>query len=648
MAFPLKMPLLTYELPSGAPSDMTGRIVRAPLIGRSIAGLVVNTCNEPEVTLKKNIKAVQNIYKRVMSSSAIAFHQWLADYYLSPVGNALRSGFFDEIAAHVIRGPEDGQIERASIEGSVPSSFSPVANNPALEAICESMRLNGYRSFLYHAGSSVDEKSLLTATLTYLRGSLSNAVILVPEIAQLESILPALLGLFGERVCVLHSKLGRKETAATIRRIMSGASDIIVGTRSAVLAPLRKVSFIAVLSEHSRSYKAEEGLRYNGRDVAVMRGFYEKATVLLSSICPSVESVYNTAIGKYVMLNQMAGTEQGQVRPKIKIVPLKTGGTSLFLAPEIIKEAGNLTARGKRFLFLVSNKGYSFLRCEECGFVERCRTCDVPLIYYKNEDALKCRYCGVMQGVSESCANCSGVEIKAYGAGIDRVKEQVGVLLKAEALVIEKGRTALTAYTERSAELAPLVVGTGYAKGLAYKRDGEEKPFGAAAFLNMDALLLRPDFRLYERAIQEIMAVAQMVSNEGTLFLQTKLTQNKVLRFIRSYDFSGFYRYELSQRKEFNNPPYSRLILFTLPVRNEPGKLLIEVQRVAAGLDTSNVEVFGPVELPYHSKKYHFCIQVLMKSKERTALHDEAKSLLRKLGKLKVAKIIVDVDPLDV
>lgn len=633
---------------------MRGRIVQAPLIGRSVAGLVMSTSGEPEAALKKSIKEVREIHRCVMSGSTITFQQWLADYYLCPVGTALRSGFFEELAACAIKGSEDS-VTRKSVAsgdgGPAPASLLHVTNNRALEAVSGNIRLGGYRSFLYHAGSSSEERSLLTAVLADFKDSLANAVILVPEIAQLECILPVLNSFFGDRVCVLHSKLRKKDTVEAIGRIVNGVSDIVVGTRSAVLAPMKKVSFIAVLSEHSRSYKAEEGPRYNGRDLAVMRGFYEKATVLLSSICPSLESVYNTKIGKYVMLpDGMQEPDAGQrrQRPKIKLVSLKRTGSPL-LAPEIVKEAGNITSHGKRFLFLVHGKGYSLLRCEECGFVERCRTCDVPLIYYRNEDVLKCRYCGLAQGIPTSCTNCSGSEIKAYGAGTERIKEQAEALLKAEALIIEKGgEDALHAYAESRAELAPLVVGTDYARGLAYKQCGEEKPFGSAAVLNIDALLLRPDFRLYERAIQEITAVTEMVADDGAVFLQTKSHQNKVLRFIRSYDFSGFYSYELSQRKEFNNPPYYRLILFTLPQGNESCGLLNEIQKISCGIDISRVEVLGPVELPYHSKKYRSCIQLLMKSKERTALHDEAVSLLKKLGKLKIARIIVDVDPIEV
>ena len=288
----------------------------------------------------------------------------------------------------------------------------------------------------------------------------------------------------------------------------------------------------------------------------------------------------------------------------------------------------------------------------------------MPLVFHKGEDVLKCQYCGSTEKSYASCNQCGGTAIGSYGAGTERVKEQVEMLLKAEALLVEKGRSVGRVLSENGHDLAALVVGTSYAKGLTYKKNTAfpeegsraagikvERPFSAAAFLNTDALLLQPDFRLYERALQEIITIAQMVRMDGTVFLQTKMPQNNVLRFIKAYDFDGFYRYELEQRKAFNNPPYTKLILFNLPfedVQKQSGRLLAEMQRAAGALSSGTVDVLGPVELPYYSKKYHRCIQLVLKSRERTALHEAARTIMKGLAKLKGAKVIVEVDPLKI
>lgn len=638
VAFPLRIAPLTYKVPDGAPTDMVGRIVRAPLAGRSIPGLVMTTVGEPESRISKKIREVQGIYQPVFSAYSVAFLQWLADYYLAPVGMALRSSFFEEISGIVMGASPIKDLGDDNKFAAFETMTGQTNMTDSSAAIHGNIRLGGYRSFLYHAASLSGEKAFLIETLSYLSDSLSDAVILVPEIANLEGILPALKKLFGERVCILHSRLRKKEVSGALRGIISGSSDIVIGTRSAILAPLRKVSFIAALSEHSRSYKAEEGLRYNGRDVAVMRGFYEKASVLLSSSCPSVESIYNAEIGKYSLLKPARSEE----RPKIKIAALKDPG--VFLAPDILKEARHLAGQKKRVLFLVSRKGYSLLRCDDCGFIERCGTCDVPLVFHKEEAVLKCHYCGAGHKVPVSCVQCGGNALKAFGAGTERIKEQVEAMLKTEALVVGKGGWG------KDSDVASLVIGASYARGLSYKKnEAVSALFSAAAFLNIDSLLLQPDFRLYERALQEVMGVVEMVGNDGTIFLQTRMPQNKILRFIRSYDFSGFYSYELSQRKSFNNPPFARLILFTLPVKDESGALLAEIQRIVHNVNAGNVEILGPAELPYQSKKYHQCIQVLMKSKERSSLHAAARAVLKELGKIKSTKqIIVEVDPLKI
>jgi len=140
--------------------------------------------------------------------------------------------------------------------------------------------------------------------------------------------------------------------------------------------------------------------------------------------------------------------------------------------------------------------------------------------------------------------------------------------------------------------------------------------------------------------------VAQMVRKDGTVYLQTKMPENQVLRFIRAYDFDGFYRYELSQRKAFNNPPFMKMILFTFPILREPGPLMADIQRIITAANADNIDVLGPAEIPYHSKKYCSCIQLLLKSGDRKALHKTAEFMAKGFGKIKKAKVIVEVDPL--
>ncbi|HEX8949034.1 MAG TPA: hypothetical protein VF790_08745, partial [Dissulfurispiraceae bacterium] len=467
-------------------------------------------------------------------------------------------------------------------------------------------------------------------------------IILVPEVGRIARF-EALLGpLLGPRLCVLHSKLGKGRRIENIGRILASESDVVLGTRSAAFAPLKELAFIAVLEEHSPSYKGEEGLRYNARDVAVMRGFMQKNCVLLSSVCPSVESVYNARIGKYTLF-KANGVEAGY--PKVRVIDARPGRRGdLSLTDELSQKAKGLLAAGDRLLLLVNRKGYALIRCEDCGHIEACGKCKASLVFHKEEKAMKCHYCGYSRPVAEVCESCKGTSMKLIGAGTERIKEEVRGTLNAEPLVLEKGRDRGVI----SSDLMPVVIGTAYAKRLKYSGNeaGESGLFGAAALLNMDLLLSQPDFRAYERAFQEIMQISQLVRPEGLIYIQTRALKDETVRLIRDHDFEGFYRSELSQRKALDYPPFSKIILLNILAKEALRELLDELGKIMAECGTDDTELLGPVEVASGSKAYPSCIQIMLKSKNNKALHVSAKSLLDRLGALKGIKVVVDVDPL--
>ncbi|WP_333653623.1 replication restart helicase PriA [Dissulfurispira sp.] len=636
VVFPLKLPPLTYKVPEDAPHDLKGRIIKAPLMGKSHYGLVVSVTNESRLEKKKNIKEIQGIHHHFASESTLSFLRWLSDYYLSPMGVALKSSFFEEAvktAVSPVRKKLSNEVRVKNNEQKME------AENSELSLVYDCIKNKNYKSFLYHAPSISHEYSLFNKVLNKSHSDMHGAIILVPEIGQIERLAQMLKNIFGERVCVIHSNLTKKKRIDSIARIIAGQSDVILGTRSAILAPLRDVSLIAVLNEHSPSYKGEEGLRYNARNVAVMRGFMEKSCVLLSSVCPSVESIYNAKTGKY---NSITPSLHRSIEkhPKIKISDMKKEKTAT-ISRDILKEAKVTTSENGRFLFLVNRKGYSLIRCEDCGNIVQCKKCNVPLVFYKGKNTVRCHYCGHEEIVPENCEECKGFNIKPFGAGTERIKEELGEALKTEAILVEKGPGSWG--MGQDPDITSFVIGTPY----AIKKLMDEK-FDAVALFNIDGLLAQPDFRAYERAFQEVMQISQMVKTEGSLYVQTYAPKNKILRFIKNYDFQGFYGNELSQRKTLDYPPFSRIILFNIFMKRDVEKFLHDIQKIIYDANTNGLELLGPVEIPSSMKSYKHCIQILLKSKDRRLMHNEAGNLLKKLEKLKGIKINVDVDPLKI
>jgi primosomal protein N' (replication factor Y) len=628
VVFPLKLPPLTYKVPEDASYDLKGRIVKAPLMGKSYYGIVVSVnnklhpCLQPAGTClekKKIIKEILEIHHHFASELTLSFLKWLSDYYLMPMGIALKSSFFEETISATVRQCDSAAVWKKCGEEKK------------------------YNTFLFHASSISDEYSFLFKTLSDTSQDMHGAIILVPEVGQIERLESMLKDIFGKRLCVLHSKLTKAKRTDTIRKIISGESDIVLGTRSAILAPLMNVSLIAVLNEHSSSYKGEEGLRYNARDVAVMRGFMEKSSVFLTSVCPSVESIYNEKTGKYRSVqraeNQKFCCEK---HPKIKIIDMKKEKTSV-ISRNILKDAKDITSKRGRFLFLINRKGYSLIRCEDCEHIARCNKCSIPLIFYKGKNMVRCHYCGHEEIVIESCGECRGFNIRPFGAGVERIREELEKALKINALLIEKTKDVSKTLPELPAEFTPFVIGTAYAA-----KRLKDKKFDAAALFNIDMLLSMPDFRAYERAFQEVIQISQMVKTEGYLYLQTWNSKNKILRFIKNYDFHGFYKSELAQRKALDYPPISRIILFNIFTKKDFGRLLHDIQKVIYNTNTHSLELLGPAAAPSTMKSFNHCIQILLKSKDRRILHEAAERLLKEFAGLKDIKIKVDVDPLKI
>ncbi|MBF0328639.1 MAG: primosomal protein N' [Nitrospirae bacterium] len=627
IAFPLKLHSLTYKIPEGASTYIKGRIVKASIGGRPELGLVVSVSAEPPVA-KKRFREIEEVYGLFGSEGALPLISWLADYYVSTIGMALKSCFFEEVAQLILSGIRPNEdVEAGVMQGS-------------------------YAAMLYHAGSTKEELSLIRDTISDAKGISRGIIVLVPEAGFLERAASPLLDICGERLCILHSKLTKKKRMSAIERIISGDADIVLGTRSAIFAPLRQLSFISVAAEHSQAYKGEEGIRYNSRDAAVMRGFIEKSPVMLSSICPSLESVYNSMTGKYAVLSakdfRVKGLEplfatavrsavekkQEAPRPAIEIVNIQ--GKSA-VSPFITKQAKNILSADGRFLFYVNRHGYSLIRCEECGYMPRCSRCLVPLVFSKSGRMLKCGYCAAAGPVPTVCPDCKSLKLSFFGAGTEKVKEEVEKILGTEAHVLEKKPGRLSPKDDASG--FSFVVGTAYAR-----RKVKEQMFDAAAFVNIDAVALQPDFRAHEKAFQEAIELCQILKPDGTLYIQTGDMNKPEWKMLRSYDFRAFYNHELAQRKSLDYPPFSRITLLTIRTKKVVADLYGKLYALITSIEALGVEILGPIEKPA-AKGCRQQFQILLKGKDSRTIQSAARDILEKAGGIKDVEAFADTNP---
>ncbi len=557
----------------------------------------------------------------------------MAGYYLAPEGAVLKSmafmDYFDIPKRKRMKESESGGFK----EGEGISGL-PYISRETVSPVLDSLSRNEYGTYLVHAPTFRHEISSLLQIIKGIR----NIIILVPEIAHVEALLPILEDFAQERLTVLHGRLSPGRRRNAIHRILSGDSDIVLGTRIAVFAPLPSVSLLSVVEEQNRAYKNLEGVRYHARDVAVMRGYLGSATTVLSSPAPSLESFQNTVKGKYTFL-PVEGAAQ---RPRVEVIPMKTAKkTTPYLSRRALQAASSALGKDENVLFFINRKGYSLIECMECNTVFACPECGIPLIYHKNKMLLKCHYCSHTSGVPERCGRCRSVKLEMVGAGTQRIAADLATFLGREPLrfdsdsfrdepELRRGRAALMQGQE-------LIVGTKAVSG----RLPACGTYGLCVFLNPDIGLHLPDFRSSELLFQEIVGISQYIKDDGLMIIQTKMPENHVFKFIKGYRLREFFLSELSMRKSLAYPPFSRMIVVHASSRTDMTGALADI---LTPVDTA-IEMIGPL---HTSKGGNHVWKVVLKSTKKERLGAYAKRVVDALREEKRLRIVVDVDPISV
>jgi len=634
--FPVNIGSLTYRCPDEFIGiAKPGMIVSAPLKNKVTKGVIVGkSLRIPG----GEIKYVRDVHGStpILSANMLDLLTWMSEYYIAEPGLILKNMLPKEAFTRVKQRKTSNKLHTAwpvhSRRGTVPKLIDD--GDGIVRRIRWSLQKDDYRTFLLQAPSTQYEYSFLTEILDYTKG----AIVLVPEVSTLNNLYPLLSARFGERVSLFHSELSSGRRSESIERIISGKSDIVLGTRSAVFAPLKEVALIAVVHEHSASYKQESSPCYSGRDVAVRRGLIEKSTVLLSSICPSVESFCNCSSGKYTLLRPAFHVQ----RPRVKIIDMRY---AKFLKHHLSKAVVDTVARylkkNGKIMFVVNRRGHSTLRCADCGYVAECPACRIPLVFHKHDMSLRCHYCGyTLRKIPESCRRCKGYNIELFGAGTQRVQEDLESLFGMGILRLDsdraKGRSEMEDLIgSASAEVNRILVGT---KLMTRRLDREQK-FSMTAILNTDLMLNIPDFRATEKAYQEISSVTDMTEPGGEVFIQTRVPQNYLFKGLRDHAYDSFVREELLRRKSLGYPPYSRLLL--LKFRSE-GNISPKLSEIA-GRITGGPEILGPFATKNARGKNEF--KLLMKSSLREKLHEAARIFVEAFRNSKGVKIKIDVDP---
>jgi primosomal protein N' (replication factor Y) len=486
-----------------------------------------------------------------------------------------------------------------------------------------------------------------------------SVLVLVPEIALASQLEAHFYSRFGDRLALLHSGLSTGERHDQWQRILAGKATVVIGARSAIFAPFHDLGLIVVDEEHEPAYKQEDGLHYNGRDLAVLRGKFSNCPVLLGSATPSVVSYYHGQTGKYELLEMQRRVFDQQL-PEVSIVNLAEDRASrpdLFFSDKLITALWENMENRQQSILFVNRRGFaSFMLCEDCGHIAQCRHCHVSLTMHRREQRLICHYCGYSTTTRIICSDCGSKEMRGLGIGSERIEEEVRQVLPHARVARLDSDTAsnrkhllktLKSVYDRDVDV---LVGTQMiAKGLHFPS------LTLVGVVWADSGLGIPDFRASERTFQLLTQVtgrAGRGEHPGRVIVQTYHPGHYSVLCAKQHDYVQFYKQEIALRRELNYPPFSRLVNIRLSSKDEKqvekcAKAVGKFLRNQVGPKSRNVEILGPAPAPLVKIKDQTRWQVLIKSNHIPMMHKLCRILrdkFRETCSTKV-KLTIDVDP---
>jgi primosomal protein N' (replication factor Y) len=611
---------------------------------------------DEEAALGRRAPARAAAYRALAGAGGLLARDAARDAGTSPA--ALRALVAAGVAEAVVRERVVSAVEASQPE---PRPALTAAQRAAVAAVTTAVDGAGPASFVLHGvtGSGKTEVFLAAAEHTLAAGR--DVLMLVPEIALTHQLLERVRGRLGAAVAALHSGVGPRERVAEWRRILRGQARVVVGARSAIFAPLRRLGLVVVDEEHDAAYKQEEGLRYNARDLAVVRARLAGAVAVLASATPSAETYAAASDGRHTLL-ELPERPTAHSLPAVTVVDLRGRRREVSGPPLVSDELrqaleANL-ARGGQSLVFLNRRGFAtYLQCHACGAAIACPHCSVSLTWHRRAGALVCHHCRFRRRPPERCPDCGAAGLEPFGIGTEQIEAAlracyplaaVGRLDRDAAQRIGAQRRILRAW--RGGETDILV-------GTQMVSKGHDVPgVTLVAVLLADLSLNVPDFRASERTFQLLVQVAGRAGRgqaAGAVVVQTFRPGHPSLVAAAGHDYAGFMATELERRRALGYPPFARLVNLRLDgrdasaVEREAHALGARLRSRARQLGLGEETVLGPAPPPLERLRGRFRWQVLLRSAAVRPLRTLARAAAAESADIaqRRVRLVIDVDP---
>lgn len=451
--------------------------------------------------------------------------------------------------------------------------YHKVELNEMQQEVVDNVDIDKHDTYLLYGITGSGKTEVYMELIDRVINKGKTAIMLVPEISLTPQIVDRFVTRFGEDVAILHSGLSDYEKYDEYRKIMNGKVKIVVGARSAIFAPLNDVGIIVIDEEHSTTYKQDNNPRYHARDVAILRGKYHNAPVILGSATPSLESFARANKGVYKLLTLTKRAGGGQL-PKVKLIDMKNEVKkgNFILSKELTDKIKEKISKGEQVILLLNRRGYSsMLTCRDCGNVLKCPNCDISLTYHKSSNTNRCHYCNYSVKNVSKCPVCGSSNIKDYGLGTEKLEEELNKIFKARVVRMDMDTTSRKGMHEKIIEdfgnhEYDILLGTQMiAKGLDFPL------VTLVGVINADSSLNIPDFRSAENTFQLLSQVSGRAGRSdltGEVIIQSYNPEHYSIFLAKDHNYLKFYEEEMNIRKTLSYPPYFYITLVNITSRD--------------------------------------------------------------------------------
>ena len=648
MKYPVLLPNI-FDYPFTYYSSLklkVGDYVNVPFGKKTITGVVWDHFEKND-NKKFEIKSVKEKLKiHPLKKEIVSFLNWFSNYNLIPLGMALKLHL---LSGNAIEEQEKSEYQKYQTIINKEKYCLSFEQEKAFKELIKKDNL--FRVHLLQGTTGSGKTIVYFKALEKVITRQKQALILLPEIGLTGEFEKKFKNFFGFEAAVWHSKITPKKKKVIWSGLASGEIKVVIGARSSLFLPFKKLGLIIVDEEHDQSFKQDEGVTYNARDMAIARANCENIPINLVTSVPSIETYANIKNKKY-FYSRLINRYKNANLPKHHIIDLNQSKfvNKTFISSKTFEKVDKHLQKGDQVLFFINRRGFSpYVLCKKCLNVFSCPNCSINLVYHKNKKKLLCHYCGYLSSLQRMCKDGDICDFVFSGPGVEKIAEQVGLLFPSYKTTIFSSDTMNKSTGKKtldkiiSGEINILIGTQLISKGFHFPS------LNCIIVLDIDLTSHGHDLRSAEKNLQLYHQLSGRAGRDGkpaNVYFQTFNLKPEVIKQITNEDPFKFLDKELEIRRQNNLPPYERFISLILSSENE--KLLdqeaIKLREILS--NSTNEKVLGPVNAPIFKINRKFRSRLLIRAKKNSNIQSKLKIILNKFKTLPEIKLVVDVDPI--